>query len=198
MRFEADPTAPTRRRALLASAPVTSVAPAPQGAAHELGPAAPDTAPRQPRQGTDAVIGLVLAGALVVLAFITTGGFDTVVKAGDTWSDVVVVVLGTGACCAVAVYGARGRAWCGATVSLFAALTALTALSIAWSVQPDISWQAASQMLAYLAAFAGAAALARLVPERWPAVVIALAAASVALSAYGLLVKVFPATLDAG
>ena len=53
-------------------------------------------------------------------------------------------------------------------------------------------------MLAYLAAFAGAAALARLAPERWPALVGAIATAAVGLAGYALLVKVFPATLDAG
>jgi O-Antigen ligase len=198
MRFKPDPAASRRRPPLLASGPVTSVAPAPQGAAHEVDPAASGTTPSRTRPGIDAVLGLVLATALVVLAFTTTGGFDSIAQPGDTWSEIAVAVLGVGACCAVVVCGARARAWGGATIALFAALTVLTALSIAWSVQPDNSWQAASQMLAYLAAFTGAAALARLVPERWPAVVGGLATASVALSAYALLVKVFPASLDAG
>ena len=37
---------------------------------------------------------------------------------------------------------ARAPAWGAGTVGLFAPLTALTALSILWSVQPDDSWQA--------------------------------------------------------
>jgi hypothetical protein len=144
------------------------------------------------------VLGLALAAGFVVLGFITTGGFDSVANGGDTWSEIVVLLLGTGACGAVVLFGARGRAWGGITVALFALLVVLTALSITWSVQPDNSWQAAAQSVAYLAAFAGAAALARLVPERWPAIVGAVAVASVALSGYALLVKVFPASLDAG
>jgi hypothetical protein len=142
------------------------------------------------------LLGLALAAGLIALAFTTTGGFDSAADGGDTWAEIVVLLLGTGACCAVAVLGARGRAWGGATVALFAVLTALTALSITWSVQPDISWQAAAQSVAYLAAFAGAAALARLLPGQWRAVVGAVATASVVLSGYALVVKVFPASLD--
>ena len=107
------------------------------------------------------------------------------------------MALGAAACATVLVLGGRGRAWGATTVGLFALLTAYTALSILWSVQPDDSWQSAGQMFAYLAAFAGAAALARLAPQRWPALLGAVAAATVAVSAYGLLAKVFPATLDA-
>jgi hypothetical protein len=132
------------------------------------------------------------------LAFTTTGGFDAVPSPGDTWSEIALVLLGATACAAAVLLGRRARLWGGITVSLFAALTVLTALSIAWSVQPDTSWQSATQTLAYLAVFAGAAAMARLYPERWPAVVIAVGAATVLLSGYALLVKVFPASLDAG
>lgn len=187
-----------RPPALVASATVTTAATAPEGAAPEAAPAASLTPSPRPRPGLDAVIGLALAVALGALAFTTTGGFDALASSGDTWSEVAVVALGAAACAAVVILGARGKAWGGVTVALFAALTALTALSIAWSVQPEDSWQATGQMLAYLATFAGAASMGRLFPQRWPAVVGALATAAVGLSAYGLLVKVFPATLDAG
>ena len=77
---------------------------------------------------------------------------------------------------------------------MFAALTALTALSIIWSVQPDDSWQAANLTLAYLAAFAGAAALARLLPGRWRALIWRdRDRPPCGLSAYALARKVFPA-----
>jgi hypothetical protein len=187
-----------RPAALIASATVTTAATAPEGAAPEAAPAASSTPSPRPRPGLDAVIGLALAVALGALAFTTSGGFDALAASGDTWSEIAVVALGAAACAAVVILGARGKAWGGVTVALFAALTALTALSIAWSVQPENSWQATGQMLAYLATFAGAASMGRLFPQRWPAVVGALATAAVGLSAYGLLVKVFPATLDAG
>jgi hypothetical protein len=146
----------------------------------------------------DVILGLGLAAGLVALAFVTTGGVDEVVTAPDTWSEIVVTLLGAAVCGAVVLLGARGRAWGGVTVALFAGLTAFTALSIAWSVQPDFSWFGANQMLSYLAVFAGAAALARFAPERWPALVGGITVLMAALSGYALLVKVFPSTLDAG
>jgi tetratricopeptide (TPR) repeat protein len=121
---------------------------------------------------------------------------DQIVTTPDTWSEIVVTLLGTAACAGVVLLGARGRAWAAVTIGLFAGLTAFTALSIAWSVQPDFSWFAADQMLSYLAVFAGAAALARLGPQRWPALVGAIGVLMAALSGYALLVKVLPGTLD--
>ncbi len=148
-----------------------------------------------PRPTADVLSGLGLAAALTLLAFVTTGGFDEsiIVSPADTWSEIAITLLGAGACATMLVLGARGRAWGGITVALFALLTIYTALSIAWSVQPDNSWQAANLTLAYLAAFAGAAALARLAPERWAALLGAVALTTVAISIYALLTKVFPA-----
>jgi hypothetical protein len=153
---------------------------------------------RRARPGTDAIAAVILAGGLVALAFTTSGGFSSVASGGDTWAEIVIMLLGAGAGGAAVIFGARGRAWGGVTVGMFALLAALTAASIAWSVQPDYSWQDAGQTAAYLAAFAGAAALARLAPDRWPALLGALALMAAALSGWALLAKVFPATLDTG
>ena len=65
-------------------------------------------------------------------------------------------MLGAVAVGALLIAGPRGPRWGMATVRLMAALTALGALSIAWSYLPDSSWLAAGQAVAYLAAFAGA------------------------------------------
>ncbi len=151
--------------------------------------------PRATRLSADLVISLVLAAGLVLLAFVTTGaGLDQsiTVSSADTWAEIALTVLGAGACAAMLLLGARGRAWGGATVALFLALTVLTALSIAWSVQPDNSWQASNLTLAYLATFAAAAALARILPGRWRALVGAVAITTIVLCAYALLTKVFP------
>lgn len=151
-----------------------------------------------PHRG-DLALGLGLAVALVTLAFVTTGGFDSsiTVSAANTWAQIVVTMVGAAVCAAALLLAARQPAWGGLSVALFALLTAFTALSILWSVQPDNSWQAANLTLAYLAAFAGAAALARLAPERWRAVLAAIAIVSVAVSGYAVLAKVFPASLAA-
>lgn len=152
-----------------------------------------------PRRGfADALLGLCLSAGLVAVTFATVSGVDqTTATSGNTWTEIVLTLLGAGALAAAALGGGltRGRAWGAGTVGLMAALTALTALSTIWSVVPDTSWSAANQMLSYLAAFAGAAALARLAPGRWPALLGAIALTTVALSAWALLAKVFPATL---
>jgi len=153
----------------------------------------------QVKLSTDPAVGAALAAGLVVLAFVTTGGLDqaVAVSAGNTWAEIVITLLGGGACATVLVLGRRRRRWGGATVALFALLTAFTALSLAWSVQPDDSWQATNLTLAYLAAFAAGASLARLAPGRWRALVGAIAVTSVILSGYALLAKVFPGSLAA-
>jgi tetratricopeptide (TPR) repeat protein len=151
------------------------------------------------RPSADVPLVLGLAAGLAVLAFSTTGGIDQAiaVSAANTWAQIVITLLGAGACAAMLVLGAPGRAWGGVTVTLFAVLAAFTALSIAWSVQPDNSWQAANLTLAFLATFAGGASLARMTPARWRVLVSAIAVLSVVLSGYALLAKVFPASLAA-
>ncbi len=139
---------------------------------------------------SDAAFGCGLAALFVLVAFVTTGGTDL---GPNTWMEIAAALLAAAAAAAVIVIGAPGRAWGGVTLLLFAALAALTFASIAWSVQPDNSWVEANRTVAYLAAFGTAIALARLLPERWPAVLGAVATAATVLSAWALLVKVFPA-----
>ena len=86
----------------------------------------------------------------------------------------------------------RRRVWGGVTLLLFAALAVWTALSIAWSVQPSDSWQAANLTLSYLAVFAGALALAQVAPARWGGVLGGVVLACVVLCGWSLLAKVFP------
>ncbi len=151
------------------------------------------------KRNSDVVIAIALAVALTLLAFITTGsGVDEsiTVSAANTWAEIALTLLGAGAVAALIYFRVGVRGWGAATVLLFAALTALTALSITWSVQPDNSWQAANLTLAYLGAFAGAAALARLGPRHWRALVGAVAITMVAICAYALATKVFPSASD--
>src|SRR5262249_40333138 len=93
--------------------------------------------------------------------------------------------------------GARRRTYGVWPVALLLALSALTALSVVWSVQPDASWQDAARMFAYSGVFAASVALSRAVPSRWPAVLGGVVLASVVVCAYALLTKVFPNHFDA-
>jgi O-Antigen ligase len=90
---------------------------------------------------------------------------------------------------------AGGRGYGLWPAGLLLAFTALTAVSVVWSVQPDDSWRDAGRMLAYSGVFAAAVALVRLAPGRWPAVLGGLALASVVVCGYALLTKVFPGSL---
>ena len=83
------------------------------------------------------------------------------------------------------------------TLGLMLALTALTALSIAWSVAPDASWRDASRMLAYSAVLAGSIAAVRMFAVRWAAVLGGITLAAALVCAYGLATKVFPSGLPA-
>jgi hypothetical protein len=183
-----------RTRRLLASAPVSTLVPAPPSA----GEGAPAHALRpQPsvRITRDLLAGLAVAVALVALVFLTSSSIDQTVTADNTWSEIVITFLGAGACAAVVLIGGRGRAWGAPAVALFAAFTGYAGLSILWSVQPDWSWFGANQLLCYVAAFAGAVAVARLAPGQWAALLGGFAVATTALCGWALLAKVFPTTL---
>ena len=186
--------APERRPRLLASADVSTLVPAPPGAGE--GAPAPASRPHSSvALRRDMIAGLTVAVALVALVFLTSSSIDQTVTGDNTWSEIVITFLGAGACAAAVLIGGRGRAWGAPSVAIFAAFTAYAALSILWSVQPDWSWFGANQLLSYLAAFAGAVALARMAPRRWPALVGAVATAAAVLCAWALLAKVFPTTL---
>ncbi|MEA2159332.1 MAG: hypothetical protein QOD66_1712, partial [Solirubrobacteraceae bacterium] len=146
------------------------------------------------RLGPDTVVGLALAACLTLIAFVTAGGVDL---ARNTWVEIALLLLAAGLAVTLVLYSPSGRPWGVMSAVLFAGVAALTALSISWSVQPDTSWLEANRTLSYLAVFAGAIALARLLGARWRGVVGALAALATILSAYALLVKVFPGTFDA-
>ncbi len=138
-----------------------------------------------------------LAAALVAIAFLTKASFAGANLGANTWTEIVLVVVGAGLFGAVALLGGPGRFHGLSALALFAVLAALTYASIGWSVQPDNSWLEGNRTLAYLAAFGGAIALSRLAPNGWRALIGGVAIASLALSAWALLTKVFPSGLDA-
>lgn len=179
--------------AIASLAAVSSLASAPGGAQRAPAAASRSIAVGGVRVSTDTAVGLALAVGLTVVAFVTTGGVDL---APNVWTESVLLIIGFGCAIAVLMIGAPGRRWGAVTFGLFVLLVVLTAVSVSWSVRPDTSWTEAGRTLSYLAVFGGALAMARLFPQRWAAVVGAVAAAATAICAYALLVKVFPAALD--
>jgi len=146
--------------------------------------------PHRVRVHPDALVALALTVLLIFVAFVARGGSTL---DGATTVEILLTLLGAAiVAVAILVHPPQRRLWGGVTLLLLVALAAWTALSIAWSVQPSDSWEAADLTLAYLAAFAGALALVHAAPARWPGVLGAVVLASVVLSGYSLLAKVFP------
>ena len=142
----------------------------------------------------DLALWAALTVGFALIVFVATGGTDL---APNTWVQIALIAVAVGCAVALMVVRPAGRSGGAVAVGLFAALAALTYLSIAWSVQPATSWLEANRTLSYLAAFGAAAALARLAPARWPALTGAVGAVAVIACGYALLTKVFPGTLDA-
>ncbi len=133
------------------------------------------------------------AAVLTAIAFVGGGGLDlgpaTTVEVGLDLTGGVLIV-------GAAVAGRTHRATHGSTAMwLFAALGALTAVSVAWSVQPADSWLEANRTITYAIVFAGGVVLAREVPERWGSLIGGLALSAGAICCWALATKVFPATL---
>jgi hypothetical protein len=141
---------------------------------------------------------LLVAGMSCLVTFVAKGGLNL----ESMTTTEIVLTLAAGVTVAVAVVltpavrslleGPKYGLW---PLGLLIAFTALSGLSVVWSVQPDISWQDAGRLLAYSGVFGASIALVRLAPERWPAILGGLTLAAVVVCGYALATKVFPRTL---
>jgi O-antigen ligase len=145
-----------------------------------------------------------VAASLCAIAFYAKGGWNPLNPQPMTALEMTLTLLGGAVTASVVALRWPGLAgfprpafglW---SVGLLVAFTALTALSVVWSVQPDESWQEASRMLAYCAVFATAAALVRVAPGRWSSLLGGALLAAVIVCGYAVLTKVFPNALDPG
>jgi O-Antigen ligase len=133
---------------------------------------------------------LLIAAIFCFVTFYAKGGLNL----ESMTTTEMALTLGAGVAVAGAVVAAPSGArtyglW---PIGLLLAFTALSALSIVWSVQPDHSWQDSGRMLAYSGVFGAGVALARAAPGRWPAVLGGLTLAAVVVCGYALATKVFP------
>ena len=148
-----------------------------------------------PLVSSDVLICFGVAAVVAGVAFAASGGTQL---ARTTYTE-IALMLGGAALVAVALLAPRAgarRLNGGWTLVGFAGLTALTALSITWSLAPADSWVEANRLFGYLGAFAGALALAHLAPERWPSVLGGVALGCVAVTIWALTTKVFPGALS--
>lgn len=147
------------------------------------------------RRRLDALLALAL-GALVAAVSLAAGGGLQLGRLDVV--QVVLIVVG-GVLGALALLLTRRQPLNGLGFVLgFGAIALVTALSITWAVQPDDAWIETNRTLTYLMALVAAVALVRLLPGRWSAIVGATIVASVIVSGYALLTKVFPGTFAPG
>ncbi len=132
---------------------------------------------------------LAVAASLSVIAFYGGGGLQL----GPTTTVEMALTLGAGAVACVALAaGGGGRAWgVGGGLLLFA-LGAYTGVSAIWSVSPSNSWVEGGRTMAYAATFAMAVGLVRLAPRRWRSLLGGILLASLVVSSYAAITKVFP------
>jgi O-antigen ligase/cytochrome c-type biogenesis protein CcmH/NrfG len=133
---------------------------------------------------------LLTAAIFCLVTFHAKGGLN----AESLISTEMALTLAAGVAVAASVLFAPpgARAYGLWPLGLLLAFTALTAISIVWSVQPDTSWQESGRLLAYSGVFGAGVALVRVVPERWPAILGGLTLAAVVVCGYALLSKIFP------
>jgi hypothetical protein len=135
---------------------------------------------------------VVLGGALAGVAFGAAGGSELT---RTTVVEMLLVVLGGAVVAAAIAWSGPGHVHGAVSVALFAALAALTALSVTWAAVPGLAYVEAGRTLAYLAAFAAAVAAARLFPRGAPVVVKGVVLAATAAILYALAARVWPASL---
>ncbi len=141
----------------------------------------------------DTLLAFALGALMAAVALGAGGGLQL----GRTTFVEVALQGAGGALGAVAVLLTGGRRAHGAlALGLLGLLAGVTALSIAWAVQPQDAWLETSRTLAYVAVFGSGIALVRLAPGRWAALLSATIVAAAVVSTYALLTKVFPGTLN--
>jgi hypothetical protein len=132
------------------------------------------------------------AVVLAAVAFLAKGGSEL---GRTTVAELLLVGVGAALVAAALLSRRRGPLYGAVPVLLFAALTGITALSVKWSVVPELSFVEAGRAFSYLAVFAGAVALARLAPRASPVLIRGVLAAAVAICAYALASRVWPGAL---
>jgi len=141
-----------------------------------------------------------VANALPVLAGAAFAGIAFAAKGGTeltrtTITEVVIVLVSGLIVAAVFLWGRRRTSHGVTTLLLFTLLAFLTAVSVLWSITPELTYIEAGRTFAYLALFCAGVAAGRLAPKAAPALLIALLIGAVVPVTYGLASRVWPAAL---
>ena len=110
------------------------------------------------------LVAAFLAALFSWAVFLGKGGLD---ESDNTTIWLVTLALsGVTVATSISVRG-TSRLYGGITLGVLALYTVLVAVSIAWSLIPSATWLEFNRTVAYLAAFAGGIALARLWRKSW-------------------------------
>jgi hypothetical protein len=134
----------------------------------------------------------LLGGALAGIAFGAAGGTQL---GRTTVVEVLMLLLGGAAVAAGIVWGRRGPLHGAVSLLFFAALAALTTLSVTWAIVPELAYIEAGRTFAYLAVFAAAVAAARLAPRGAHVAIKGIVLAAIAATAYALAARVWPGSI---
>jgi drug/metabolite transporter (DMT)-like permease len=119
-------------------------------------------------RNSDSAIALILGGVLAAVSFGAAGGTEL---SRTSITEILLVLAGAAVIAAALLWGRRGPLDGATSVLAFAALAALTSLSVLWSIVPELSYIEAGRTLSYLAVFTAAVAGARLAPRAVPGVI---------------------------
>ena len=148
-----------------------------------------------PRVAGNGVLATSVALAIAFASFMAAGGL----RLERTTDVLIAMMLGSAALVATALvqrpWTADAPLYGGLPLVAFGALAAVTALSVAWSLAPSDSWVEAGRTFAYVSVFAAGIALARMMPQRWAALLGGVAGGCLIVCGWALLTKVFPASL---
>ena len=145
-----------------------------------------------PRSHVPRAADVVLGGALAGVVFGAAGGSEL---SRTSVVEVVAILFGGAIVAAAVVWSPPGRVHGATTVALFAAVAAMTALSVTWAGVPSLAYVETGRTFAYLAIFAAAVAAARLVPRATPTVITGIVLAATAAVVYALAARVWPGSI---
>ena len=135
---------------------------------------------------------LILGAALVGVAFGAEGGTE-LTRTSVTGA---LMVLASGVVVAAAfLWGRPGAIHGMTTLLMFALLAFLTAVSILWSIVPELSYVEAGRTFSYLAVFAAAVAGAKVAPRAVPQLLLGLLIGAIVPVLYALASRVWPGAL---
>jgi hypothetical protein len=129
---------------------------------------------------------------LVAVAFGAEGGTELT---RTTVAEIGMVIFSGLVIAAAFLWGRAGAIQGVTTILLFALLAFLTAVSVLWSIAPELTYIEAGRTFAYLSVFAAAVASIRLLPRAAPALLEGLLIGAVIPVGYALASRVWPGAL---